>query len=357
MLLFSIMLIPLLNSTILALTFNYLNFLLLSFVLIFFILNLKKSRFLLLILIAPAVLFSFLSLVNSFGSLHLGGFSSYIFNLLLLLCFILSKVPICENLFYFLIRLLSLIIIISSSYLYFSNISFMTVGPLTSSGLFLNSNIAGMIYGSILLILLLRPSKINLALTLCLFIILLLSYSRGAILATSLSILIFIFVQSKGYKKIVNSIMIILLLFFLSLGFYFILPESAEGLIKKLSNSGSSGRTEIWSEIIYSLNDIRVLFFGNGPNTFEKNGLSAHNTFLNETHNYGIFFITYLYLLTIVLFIISFAKKYFGLVLIISFSLVLSVFETVMFGGPHFIYVLLLIAYLFEFSKKSIKLC
>ena len=254
--------------------------------------------------------------------------------------------------FYFLIRILSLLIIITSTFLFVSNISFMIVGPLTASGFFLNSNVAGMCYGSIIVLLSLRLNKINVLCIMCLFSLLLLSFSRSSILATSLSLLLFFFVQSKGYKKITSPVIITFFAFFVILGFYFSFPDSFETLKRKLLNAGSSGRTQIWAKILFHLHDLKILLFGNGPNTFDNHGLSAHNTFLNETYNYGILYTIYLYFTTILLFCFSIVKKYYILVPIILFCLILSIVESVMFGGPHFIYVLLLVGYSIAFSAK-----
>ena len=84
-LLFGMFLVPLINNTIFKENFEYFNVFLLCFILLFLMLNFNKIGFEQGALIAPAVLFSALSLLGSFEYLHSGGFVSYVFNLLLLL--------------------------------------------------------------------------------------------------------------------------------------------------------------------------------------------------------------------------------------------------------------------------------
>lgn len=121
------------------------------------------------------------------------------------------------------------------------------------------------------------------------YIVIILQASRGATLAISVAIIIFLFLSKmKLYNKIFISFLIIIgVVYLFNSGYFTLLVD------RTLNDAGTgSGRTEIWNSKFLDWSDNFINFIGSGYQSsvhkFIPYHLDCHNEFLSTLINYGV---------------------------------------------------------------------
>ena len=208
------------------------------------------------------------------------------------------------------------------------------------SGIFINSNSFGMFLAFMIAFSMLyfKKSKYKFIYVFILLLFLLYSNSRGSLIFTLIFLMLYFF---KSIKRI-NSLFLygifgtafaILTLFLINI----FLAETDIVIINKIKNSGTSGRFEIWIQIISKmLGDIFHFCFGNGPSTTFVDGKTAHNSFINESSNMGIFFVLFYSFLIFYKYVKYQLIKYSDFSLVVIPTLFLASVESIMFINSLF---------------------
>ncbi|WP_419287110.1 O-antigen ligase family protein [Aliarcobacter butzleri] len=221
------------------------------------------------------------------------------------------------------------------------------------TGIFTNSNQAGLIF-LLLLILILNTSrkysKITISISALLVISIVFTLSRASIIA--MVILLFYFLIKN--KKLLIVAFASILIFFISNSYV------SNKLISKFTEQGSSHRTEIWSSIVSErTNSLENFFFGTGSNTtyfiLDGGKLSAHSSIVNTFGNFGFIYLALIstFVLLILIYIRSNRLMMFSILAIIFNGF----FETTLYSGAHFAWFTLLFLYSIKREIKKEKIC
>lgn len=196
-----------------------------------------------------------------------------------------------------------------------------------------------------------KSKKLTLAIFLISFFLLIVTISRGAILATLIVILTLVL---KSYKSKKNLINLGLFVFFIILMTVFS-NNVIDFLIERISNDGTSSRTDIWSNAISTFKDNPL--FGVGYYTYSESGasLSAHNAYIQQLASSGtiasIFWISiflYFFIISISILIKKKMNSKNGQLIFLS-ALILAIlvhqaFEATIIGAFHPLTILLFVS-------------
>ena len=367
-LLFSILVIATLHNSYLG-TLDLIDFSLpLTLAIIFNIIanfNFSSKSIILFVISVLTIVFSILS---NYSTLHLGGYNSAVFSIVLLLLLSVSLKEIDRPLFNKLVLVYLLIVSFLGMYFWYYGIYFSDffiwregqffAGGKMAIGFFLNPNRAGAFFVlCFFLSIFFVESKFwrNTLLLINLFLIIF-SYSRGSMLALILGGIYYQVVKSDNVLNILKfyfisvssaivSILVILKWF----------PEQFKGILFKLTAFGSSNRFYLWESVLLdTTSSIRRFLFGSGPSTTSINGFSAHNSFINEFSNLG-----FLFLISIVfyLFVLAFDARRdnnFKFVAFLVVAFVIGAVESMLFVDPTMLWVGLILIKLLTNKDKEL---
>ena len=367
-LLFSILVIATLHNSYLG-TLDLIDFSLpLTLAIIFNIIanfNFSSKSIILFVISVLTIVFSILS---NYSTLHLGGYNSAVFSIVLLLLLSVSLKEIDRPLFNKLVLVYLLIVSFLGMYFWYYGIYFSDffiwregqffAGGKMAIGFFLNPNRAGAFFVlCFFLSIFFVESKFwrNTLLLINLFLIIF-SYSRGSMLALILGGIYYQVVKSDNVLNILKfyfisvssaivSILVILKWF----------PEQFKGILFKLTAFGSSNRFYLWESVLLdTTSSIRRFLFGSGPSTTSINGFSAHNSFINEFSNLG-----FLFLISLVfyLFVLAFDARRdnnFKFVAFLVVAFVIGAVESMLFVDPTMLWVGLILIKLLTNKDKEL---
>lgn len=323
------------NATFVSVLFPFGNYLVVGSFFLLFVLNLRKATldFNSLLFLIPISSLIFLSVAVS-DNLHLGGYNTALFMLMLLALFFFKDVQFNNPLINSLLIFFSFLILLASYYSSYSGVlSLFNVDP--RSGVFLNSNSLGefVVFLLMYLFLFVKKRKTQVLVFLTAFPLLLISNSRGALFTLLIFIVLFVVSRSRSIDDLILKFItfIFLIVLFLT-GIYQLFPESIDALLSKILNSGTTGRVDLW---IYAINgilsdEVRFLF-GTGPATTIIDGKSIHNSYLNEASNMGVLFVLFYVALILYKCWYSFVYKKTAYMLVVFPILFLGMFESMLF--------------------------
>lgn len=323
------------NGTFISVFFPLGNYIIVLSLLLLVLLNVKVARvdFYSLVFIVPISILVVLS-VFSAGSLHLGGYNTALFILLLLSLFFFSEIKFNVIMLNKTLLLFSFIIVLASYYSWFYSLfSFLNIDK--RAGVFLNSNSLGefIVFLLMYLFLFIEKQKTQILMSFFALPLLLISNSRGALMSACIFIIILAIKKSKTidglFVKFVSSSFFALLFL---IGVYNMFPESIITLLNKIQSSGTTGRIELWRVAVEGiLSDELRFLFGTGPATTIVSDKSIHNSYLNEASNMGVLFVLlYIALIVYKYFRSRFLKKTAFLIIVFPI-LFLGMFESILF--------------------------
>jgi hypothetical protein len=190
-----------------------------------------------------------------------------------------------------------------ASYYAWASGAFVFLGIKANAGAFLNSNSLGefVLFMLIYSLLFFRNVKWQ-AFSLLFFLpLLLISNSRGSLLALVIFAAFYMYHFAKSADLLfLKTFLIIFCSICFVLGLSYMFADEVQVLLNKLQQSGTSGRMSIWEKVIEKImTDVKSFFFGSGPSTTVVKGKSAHNSYLNESSNMGVFFVVFYLILLI----------------------------------------------------------
>jgi len=217
--------------------------------------------------------------------------------------------------FEFLKNLMVIIMLISSLLFYIISMGRNALVITNISGLLVGVNYIYFPLLTLPWILLVKKEKIKNLLLLLLLFLSILSAKRSVVIIV---VVVSVFYLLKSFKfnsrvKLLSSVLLLSILF---CGIYFIIKkqnshlEYIEHRFENIGESGGSGRTKIWSEVMYmiSSSSFAEQIVGHGHNSVIKNRKghkSAHNDFLEVLYDFGLIgFIMY------IIFIVFLIKLY-----------------------------------------------
>jgi hypothetical protein len=323
------------NGTFISGFFPLGNYIIVLSLFLLVLLNVKNARldFYSLVFIIPISILIVLS-VYSAEKLHLGGYNTALFMLLLLSLFFFSEIQFNIRTLNKGVLFFAFIVVFSSYYSWFYSLfSFLDIDK--RAGIFLNSNSLGefVVFLLMYLFLFIKKQKTQMLMSFLAFPLLLISNSRGALLT------IFVFLIILGVKKsktidglFVNFISFSVIALLFLIGVYNLFPESIITLLNKMQSSGTTGRIELWRYAIDGiLSDELRFLFGTGPSTTVIDGKSLHNAYLNEASNMGVLFVLLYIALIFYKYCYSRSLKKTEFLTIIFPILLLGMFESILF--------------------------
>jgi len=346
-----------LSDSFVDLFFPFLNeiILLCFFFLVAFNFNKFKYDFGALLFIVPCVVFCILSVISS-SNLHLGGYNTAVFIIIILSLFSITGISFNTNLLNKLLVFFSYGVLASSWYL--MRIGYPELlGFEKASGIFINSNSFGMFIAFMIAfsVLSFKRSVFKWVYVFSLLPFLIFTNSRGSLLFILVFLILYLIKMSKSINRLsFYSLLGVGILLVGIMAFNVFLIDSDIKLVNKIQKSGSSGRFEIWSKIISNmLNDGTHLLFGSGPSTTFVDGKSAHNSYINESSNLGVFFVIFYVFLMIYKYIKFYISRYNDFLIIIIPVFLLGTVESILFINSLFWLMLLYINMKFKSVNLS----
>ena len=359
LLLVIIFIIAALNDTFVDMFFPFLNeIVILSFVCLIIInFNRFKYDFGAILLIIPTVVFCVLSVISA-DDLHIGGYNTAAFIILILILFSIHGIKFNVKLINNLLLLFSIGVLGGSFYFILNSYSDL-LGFDEASGIFINSNSFGMYLGFMITfaVLSFKDSIYKWVYVATLLPFLLYSNSRGSLMFVLIFFLVYFIKSSRSVNRLtLYSIILAGGVAILLITFNTFYLDSDIKILNKIQSSGSSGRFDIWMKIIKNmLKDTVHVLFGSGPSTTFIDGKSAHNSFINESSNMGIFFVMFYSLLMVYKYIKFHLLKYQDFTLIVIPILFLGLVESILFINSLFWLLLLFVNLKFKSEKISIE--
>ncbi len=219
------------------------------------------------------------------------------------------------------------------------NGSFLSYPRYEGPGRLSNANIAGFVYGVVLILFLSQYKNIKEMiaprllkkllpfLVIGIFMLVILgTQSRNSLLSVAVTATIFLLMEKK-YKLLLSIIVSSTLIFM------FVVWH--QGDFSDFLSRGSNFRTEIWQHAIFSIKDNVVLGHGyQSIFTFtsgEASWISPHNLFLGLTYQLGVIGLLLFILMALDIFYKNYTfavnRQYTSIILLISFGVVFSIFE------------------------------
>lgn len=324
-----------LGDTFVDLSFSFLNEIVLFSFLLLISLNFTRLKydFGSLIFIIPAIIFCLLSLISA-NNLHAGGYNTAIFIILILILFSIHGIRFSDKLLNTLIFLFTTGVLVGS-WFFIENSYSELLGFDKESGIFINSNSFGMFLAFMIAFAMLsfKKSIYKFIYVAILMLFLLYSNSRGSLMFISIFLALYFIRSSTSTNRLFLNVIfgsIFVIFTFFTINSF--IAETDIRIINKIQNSGTSGRFDIWVQIISKmLKDIIHIFFGSGPSTTLIDGKSAHNSFINESSNLGIFFVLFYSFLIFYKYVKYQLVKYSDFSLIVIPILFLGMVESVLF--------------------------
>lgn len=327
--------------------------------------NFSPKAIIFFVLSAATIVFSVLA---NYTTLHLGGYNSAVFSIVLLLFLSVSLKEINRPLFNKLLLLYLLIVSFLGMYywyngIYFSDFFIWRDGQFFAGGkmaisFFLNPNRAGAFFVLIFFLsLFFVDSKFwRYSLLLINLFLVVFSYSRGSMLALLIGGLYYLAVRSD------NMLNVLKLYFFTAVsGALAVLamlrwfPGEIKGILFKLTAFGSSNRFYLWETVLQnSTSTLQRILFGSGPSTTSINGFSAHNSYINEFSNLGLLFLIAVMFYLISLMHDAFIDKNFKFLSFLFVAFALGSVESMLFVDPTMLWVGLILIKLLSFKQKEL---
>ncbi len=304
----------------------------LGFVVIIISSKLSRSFYIFLLLLIIVLM----SVLANTSVIETGGYNSLV---ILVSCFGMMSMRVTHfnsSRFLACMAFLTFVFLVVLYFFYFFNLQpmsdrfgFILRGP------YLNQNTTAMILFSLFVILIIFNFKnsrlINLLIAIVIFSILL-TQSRSAILSSFL-LLFYHYFRRYKFKMIYIG-----LIYFGLIGSYVYSQEDIlQRLIVRLTESGSSGRLQLWGEALIKITaDFKSLLFGLGVNQlvmqYNASNLSVHNSYIAFFANYGLI-ATLTLILSIIYMLVNVSHRSFTLFVALSGILLFGLFETVLFGS------------------------
>ncbi|MBJ09943.1 MAG: hypothetical protein CMP66_00590 [Flavobacteriales bacterium] len=308
------------------------------------------------------------SVLANYTTLHLGGYNSAVFSIVLLLMLSVNLKEIDRPLFNKLLLLYLLVVSFLGMWFWYKGIYFADffiwrdgqffAGGKMAIGFFLNPNRAGAFFVlCFFLSLFFVESKFwRIALLLINLFLVVFSYSRGSMLALLFGGLYYFAVRSTNVisvLKFYSSIVISGTLAILAMLRWF--PGEIKGILFKLTSFGSSNRFYLWETVMQeATSSLQRILFGLGPSTTTVNGFSAHNSYINEFSNLGLLFLIAIMFYLLSLIYDSLRDKNYQFLAFVIVAFVLGSVETMLFVDPTMLWVGLILIKLISFKEKEL---
>ncbi len=356
-LLFSIIFILIIiDATIVEKFFSASNTLIFLILLLLPLINLKKIRFdfYSLVLIIPIILFCLLSVLFS-KDLHLGGYNSALIVLIQLLYFSMHGFVFNTKIMNVMLMSFCLFVGLTSFYVW-SNQSLVIFGAYPNSGIFINPNSLGefVLFTLIYITLFIQKASNKTLLALIFLPLLLLSASRGSLFALLLFALFYMLHTTKTLDSILLKYLLMsLILCVVGFAIHFFLYDEVQLLFNKIQTLKTTGRTEIWISVMEKIfMDLKIFTVGTGPSTTLIDGKSAHNSYLNESANMGVFFVFFYVLLLIYKYVSHSFQKNIYFISVFFPILFLGFFESILFVN-NILWSLLIFFNIYDLKKQK----
>ncbi len=310
-----------------------------------------------------------LSVLINYKTLHIGGYNSAIYTIILLLLLSINLKDFNYNLFIKFLTFYLFVVSFLSLYLWYEGIyfddffisrdgAFFGRYGKMAIAFFLNPNRAGVffLFCFLLSLFFVNNKYLKFLLLGINFFLVLFSYSRGSIFALLLSTMFYYSVLSSNLLSTIKLYLSsFLLLIITSLSVFFLFPEYFKGIVFKLTSFGSNNRIHLWEIVINDSFDSLIRFlFGAGPSSTSISSFSSHNSYINEFSNLGFLFISILTFYIFNLIIEAYRDKNFYFLTFLIAALFLGLVETMLFVEPTFLWFGIIMIKLLTFNKKMI---